>query len=288
MMSKLKLKIGGVPEHFNLPWRLAVEEGDFQKENLDLEWKEMPEGTGQMIKELKNKTIDIAVILTEGITKAILQGLDAKILQVYVTSPLHWGIHVPFNDSSIQKTNDLEEKTFAISRKGSGSELMTYVLADQQKWDTNKLTFKSVGDIHNLLLSLETNTASAFLWEKFTTQPYVEQNKCRYIDEVVTPWPCFVVAVRTEVFEQYKEELQRMLKVVNHKSKQLKNNENAVNLFAQRYGLKSENVAKWLKDTDWNYEGIEFNDDFEIVIDYLLKLNLITSEEAKNYIDKLF
>jgi hypothetical protein len=24
--DKLRLKVGGVPEHFNLPWRLAIEE----------------------------------------------------------------------------------------------------------------------------------------------------------------------------------------------------------------------------------------------------------------------
>ena len=27
------LKIGGVPEHFNLPWRLAIEEGKFSETN---------------------------------------------------------------------------------------------------------------------------------------------------------------------------------------------------------------------------------------------------------------
>ena len=27
------IRIGGVPEHFNLPWHLAMEEGNFEKEN---------------------------------------------------------------------------------------------------------------------------------------------------------------------------------------------------------------------------------------------------------------
>jgi hypothetical protein len=35
-------KIAGVPEHFNLPWHL-VENGDFEKENIDLQWT-VPEG----------------------------------------------------------------------------------------------------------------------------------------------------------------------------------------------------------------------------------------------------
>src|SRR5690554_4140706 len=164
----MRLKIGGVPEHFNLPWRLAMEEGDLQKENIILHWEDMTGGTGQMVRGLHNNTLDIAVLLTEGITKAILQGLDAKIIQVYVTTPLHWGIHVAQHDKSIQNVDELEGKTFAISREGSGSELMAYVLADNQGWNTSKLRFNSVGDIYGLLWALQNNEASVFLWERFT------------------------------------------------------------------------------------------------------------------------
>ena len=114
------LKIGGVPEHFNLPWRMAIEEGDFKKINLDLHWSDMNGGTGQMIRGLETGSIDIAVLLTEGITKAILEGLPAKIIQVYVVSPLHWGIHVPFH-SDIKNVKELGGKVFAISRIGSGT-----------------------------------------------------------------------------------------------------------------------------------------------------------------------
>lgn len=284
----MKLKIGGVPEHFNLPWRLAMEEGDLAEENIFLHWEDMAGGTGQMIRGLENKTIDIAVLLTEGITKAILQGLDAKILQVYVATPLHWGIHVAQEDKSIQKVEELEGKTFAISRQGSGSELMAYVLADKMGWDTTKLRFNSVGDIYGLLWAVDHNEASAFLWEKFTTKPYVDQEKCRYVDEVVTPWPCFVVAVRSEIAEEYGEQLQNMLKVVNKKARIIKDHEGTPGMLSWRYGLQLEDVKKWLAQTDWNYEGEDFKEDYENVITYLLKLNLITAEEAENYKEKLF
>ena len=32
----LRLKIGGVPEHFNLPWKLSIEEGRFREKNIYL------------------------------------------------------------------------------------------------------------------------------------------------------------------------------------------------------------------------------------------------------------
>lgn len=281
------LKIGGVPEHFNLPWRLAIEEGRFKAVGLNLHWSDMSGGTGQMIRGLETGTLDIAVLLTEGITKAILEGLKAKIIQVYVVSPLHWGIHVPFN-SDIKTVDQLKGKTFAISREGSGSHLMSYVKADQEGWDTSSLKFNIVGDIYGGLWALEHNEAQAFLWEKYTTFPFTEQGKCRYIDEVVTPWPCFVIAVREEVLEKHGDLLKEMCEIVNKKALEVKNDENTVEIISWRYNLRSGQVQNWLIETDWNYEGKEYNEAFEKTIRYLLKLNLLKPEVLKDWQQKLF
>jgi ABC-type nitrate/sulfonate/bicarbonate transport system substrate-binding protein len=283
----LGLKVGGVPEHFNLPWRMAIEEGKFRDEGIQLHWSDMGGGTGQMIRGLENETLDVAILLTEGGTRAILQGLDAKIIQVYVNTPLHWGVHVPYN-SEIKELADLEGQTFAISREGSGSHLMSYVAAHEQGWDTNKLKFNIIGDIYGGLWALENNEAQGFLWEKYTTHPYTEQEKCRYIDEVVTPWPCFVIAVRTEVLEKYPEELERMCSIVNKKALELKENENAIDLISWRYNLRRSHVENWLNETDWNYDGIKYPLAFEKTITYLLKLGLLNEEQAADWRTKLF
>lgn len=282
-----RIKIGGVPEHFNLPWKLAMEEGNLKAHDIFLHWEDMGGGTGQMVRGLENKALDVAVLLTEGITKSILQGLDVKILQVYVTSPLRWGIHVPFH-SDIQKVDQLEGKTFAISREGSGSHLMSYVLADQKGWNIDDLKFNIIGDVYGGLWALENDEAQAFLWEKYTTHPYTEQKKCRYIDEVVTPWPCFAIAVRTEVWEENKEALEKMCEIINKTALNLKENPAANEIIAWRYGLRKEEVRNWLKETNWNYEGKDYPEAFEKAVEYLLRLNLITKEEAKDYERKLF
>ena len=280
-------KIGGVPEHFNLPWRMGIEDGRFRKEGIHLHWSDMGGGTGQMIRGLETGSIDIAVLLTEGVTKAILQGLDAKILNVYVTTPLHWGIHVPFN-GDIDSVEQLEDQTFAISREGSGSHLMAYVKASQEGWDPNKLKFNIIGDIYGGLWALENNEAQAFLWEKYTTHPYTEQGKCKYIGEVVTPWPCFAIAVRTEVYNENKELLDKMCGIVGQKAKELKANDNVIDLISWRYNLRRRHVENWLNETDWNYDGIKYPLAFEKAVKYLIKLNLLTEEEAKDWREKLF
>jgi ABC-type nitrate/sulfonate/bicarbonate transport system substrate-binding protein len=286
-MTELGLKIGGVPEHFNLPWRLAIEEGKFSEIGLQLHWSDMSGGTGQMIRGLETGSIDIAVLLTEGVTKSILQGLDAKILGVYVVSPLKWGIHVPVK-SDIQQPDEVENKVFAISRYGSGSHMMAYVMADQHGWELDQLKFNVIGDIYGGLWALENNEAQAFLWEKYTTHPFVEQNKCRYIGDVVTPWPCFVVAVRNEVAENHPTILTQMLRIVNEQAKTIKANPASSELISWRYQLKVDQVDAWLSETDWNYTGEKFPEAFETTTEYLKKLHLVSEEECLNWEEKLF
>ena len=247
----------------------------------------MSGGTGQMIRGLESGSLDIAVLLTEGITKSILEGLKAKILQVYVVTPLHWGIHVPFK-SDIKTVDQLKGQTFAISREGSGSHLMAYVKAGQEGWNTDELKFNVVGDIYGGLWALENNEAQGFLWEKYTTFPFTEQGKCRYIDEVVTPWPCFVIAVRDEVLESHGALLKKMCEIVNHKALEVKKDENTVEVISWRYNLRSGQVQNWLIETDWNYEGIEYPLAFDKTIRFLLKLDLLREDQTEGWQQKLF
>jgi len=114
------IKIGGVPEHFNLPWHLTIEEGAYKEKNIELLWNDFPGGTGAMCEALRNKDIDIAIILTEGIVKDIIDGNPSKIIQTYIQSPLIWGIHVGYN-SDYHSIKDIEQTSAAISRYGSGS-----------------------------------------------------------------------------------------------------------------------------------------------------------------------
>jgi sulfonate transport system substrate-binding protein len=281
-----RLKIGGVPEHFNLPWRLAIEEGKFKAAGIELHWSDMTGGTGQMIKGLQAGTLDIAVLLTEGITRAILKGLDAKIIAVYVKTPLIWGVHAPVNQG-INQLDDLDASTFAISREGSGSHLMTYILAKQQGWDPTALSFNVVGDVYGGLWALNNDEAQGFLWEKYTTQPFVDQGKCKRIGEVLTPWPCFVIAVRNEVLQHEAALLQAILPIVQKRAQELKNSDDAAEVLAWRYALKKDEVTAWLSKTEWSNQLDVDQNDIQNVVETLHELNLVTDEEQTNWSEKV-
>ena len=48
-MSKcVQFQVGGVPEHFNLPWKKALEENRFKAHGISVSWKDYHGGTGEM------------------------------------------------------------------------------------------------------------------------------------------------------------------------------------------------------------------------------------------------
>jgi len=280
------IRIGGVPEHFNLPWHLAMEEKDFEKEGLKIEWTDFPGGTGDLNTALRNKEIDVAVILTEGIIKDIIAGNPSKIVQTYVQSPLIWGIHVA-EGSKYHSLKELEHTKVAISRNGSGSQLMAYVNAKNEGWNLNDLKFEIVGNIDGAVSALKDNTAQYFMWEHFTTKPLVDNGTFRRVADCPTPWPCFVIAVRNEILESNEIEIEKLIKVINKKTVSFKNISNIERTLAKRYDQKIEDIEKWLKITEWSQTNLT-EQEIENVQESLIDLKLISKKvDSSNIIYNL-
>src|SRR3954468_13930712 len=127
----MQINIGGVTEHFNLPWNLAVEENKFSEAGVDLNWKFFPGGTGVMTEALKTGELDLAILLTEGFISAAAKGLKAKIVKEYITSPLGWGIFTGAQ-SPFHSVYNRFPKKYAISKLGSGSHLMAMIHAAER------------------------------------------------------------------------------------------------------------------------------------------------------------
>ncbi len=276
-----KVTICGVPEHFNYPWHLSIESGEFEEVGIDLEWIDVPEGTGKMCQLLRDNKTDIAIILTEGIIKDLHDSQHSKIVQEYVKSPLIWGIHVD-NNSQIENPNELENKKAAISRMGSGSHLMSYIHAKKMNFDISKLKFEIVNTIDGAVESLQNNEADYFLWEKFTTQPLVDKKVFKRVGECPTPWPCFVIAVRTDFLNKNSELVNQILEIINQTTEEFKLIPSINRTLSERYHLKLENIDNWLKITNWSQEKLKENI-FESVQNQLQELKIIKNKIA--YLD---
>jgi ABC-type nitrate/sulfonate/bicarbonate transport system substrate-binding protein len=252
-----QVNIGGVPEHFNLAWYLTLKNGEYKDEGINLRWKDYFGGTGAMNKALREGEIDIAVILTEGIIKDIIEGNPSKIVQTFVQSPLIWGIHVA-NDSSYKTIDDLKGTKAAISRYGSGSHLMAYINAENNKWNLEKdLNFEVIRNLDGAVAGLTNGDADYFMWEKFTTKPIVDDGVFRRIGNCPTPWPCFVIAIREAFLEEHPDDVKTILDIINSTTEEFKNIPSIDKTIANRYDQKLEDVQEWLSLTEWSQEAID-------------------------------
>lgn len=247
----LNLKVGGVPEHFNYPWYLTLKNKEYTKKGINLRWKNFAGGTGEMCKALRCGDVDIAIVLTEGIIKDIINGNPSKITQTFVKSPLVWGIHVGAK-SKFKTIADLEHATIAISRFGSGSHLMAIVNAYNNGWNIDKLTFKVIGNLQGGIDALTKGEADYFMWEHFTTKPLVDNGTFRRIGDCPTPWPCFVVAVRNEILENNLAAVKTVLDIINNCTADFKEIEEIDKTLAVRYEQQTEDIQEWLSITEWN------------------------------------
>lgn len=244
------LEIGGVPEHFNLPWHDLIASGRLDAEGIELAWTDYPGGTGAMVADLNAGSLDLAVLLTEGAAAGIAAGGAFSILSLYTASPLVWGVHVPV-DSAFEGVDELEGRRFAISREGSGSHLMAFALAEQRGWSVDTLEFVPVGGLDGAIEAFAAGSADAFLWEKFMTAPVVESGRFRRVGDFAAPWPAFVISASHAALERHGAQLDAVVDAVLAEAAALKRSSDASTRIATRYGLDSRAVADWLEGTEW-------------------------------------
>ncbi|KAJ7475962.1 periplasmic binding protein-like II [Mycena latifolia] len=186
----MSLRVGYVREHFSTP--LLQFEDDDQNKTFTL--VECPSGTGQLISRLTKDEIDVAIALTDPLISGIANGSTAyKLCGSYVSTPLNWAV-ITGKNTEYKDISDLKGTKIGISRLGSGSQTMAYVMALQQGWPTEKLEFQINNDIRGLIDSVNDGSTSAFMWEWFTTKPFVDAGEARFIGSVPTPWPSWLIA----------------------------------------------------------------------------------------------
>ena len=243
------MKIGGVPEHYNAPIHKTLERltsGEFT-------WSSYPSGTGAMLDALDKAEIDVAVLLTEGVTKHALTTGRTKIVGTFVSNPLPWGVHVR-PDSGLASMTVFNEKIsslrFGISRLGSGSHLMAIVHASALGADVP--SFKIVDTMKGARDAMANGEIDAFLWDIATADIYAREGVWTCIGTVSGEWPAFVVAVSSS-FNQF-DQLNTFLTVLYEECRSMKQNTNDASLvyLKEKYNLSDKQATEFVRDINWN------------------------------------
>jgi len=274
-----KIRVGGVPEHFNLPWHQATESDAFARQGIDLEWITYRGGTGQMTKALEDGDCDLCVLLTEGVIQAIAKGNKSKIISVYVNTPLCWGVHTGANND-LKHYEDVYDQRYAISRYGSGSHLMAIVDAEEQGKVIADDQWRVIKNIDGALESLSAQESDVFYWEKYTTKPYVDSGKLRRLGEYYTPWPCFVIAARNEILEKHPLSVTRLLRTIHEYCDRFMQDDSNILEVSKRYHQKPRDVARWYHSTEWAIHGWVSNKMIQGVVYHLRQAGILPEDQV--------
>ena len=268
------LRIAGVPEHFNLPWQLGLERRAFLRAGIDVQWRTVPQGTGAMCDLLRADEVDLAVLVTEGAVRDIVNGSSNRIVSNYVDTPLTWGVHISAK-SELRSPKDLKNVPFAISRFNSGSHLMAMSYAQQNGWQPTEKDFIIVNDLQGALDRMATGEPMVFLWEQSTTAHWVEQEVLRRVDAVRPAWPCFMVVARNEVLASSTDVVRRLLRVLHDQARGLMEKKNVADTIAQRYSMSVNTAAEWFTSVRWNTTGTVNTQALQAVSDRLHSVGAI-------------
>ena len=247
-----KLRIAYVPEHFSTP--IAFAQKHF---GLDAELVPEPLGTGALTARLKSQgedRVDVAIGLTEGFVadlgKAKTAGTESTygLAGTYVESPLCWAISTGAKRDELSGVQDLNGTKVGVSRIGSGSYVMSYVLADQHGWlnasGKDPFGVEVIGDFAALRKSVIEKTTDFFMWEHFTTKHFWDNGELKRVGEIYTPWPSWTIAARHTAVEDLQGMMEKINKGVTYYRE---HTEEAIEYITTAMHYSREDAQEWMK-----------------------------------------
>ncbi|EEQ38690.1 hypothetical protein CLUG_02816 [Clavispora lusitaniae ATCC 42720] len=259
-----KLTVAYIPEHFSTPLFLAETHGFYASRGLEIDFFPVVEGSGRLIKLLNEKSVDIAIGLTEAFIADIGNGNNKyNVVATYVESPLCWAISTGSDRSDIQTPSDLAGKRIGVSRIGSGSYVMSFVLGLQSSFPTPYFSdFPILHNFENLRNSVNLKysdaegkkvDSDAFMWEHFTSKKYYDSGEIRRIGEIYTPWPSWVVSVNGESLAEKKSAVESFLAAANEGIAYFwAHPEEAVEYISTHLNYSAEDARSWMKTVKFN------------------------------------
>ncbi|KAL1839101.1 hypothetical protein VTJ49DRAFT_1869 [Mycothermus thermophilus] len=252
------LKVGYVPEHFSTPLHFAK-----KYYGLEVELIPFPSGTGHMITALRGGEIDVGIGLTEGWVAGLGKSQEAgdqdggyKLVGTYVETPLCWAISTGADRPEIQSVDSLQGRKIGVSRIGSGSYVMGYVLADQQGWlSVNKeqaspFSYTVVlNTFEHLRKAVNSGEADFFMWEHFTSKRYYDKGEIRRVGEIYTPWSSWKIVATTGLVDGDKLDprVDDLLEKLNLGIKHFNDNQKeAVKFISTELDYSEEDARAWL------------------------------------------
>ncbi|KAL8855670.1 MAG: hypothetical protein Q9178_007681 [Gyalolechia marmorata] len=286
----LPLRVGYVPEHFSTPLHFAKIYFALSADLIPF-----PSGTGHMVTALRAGELDIAIGLTEGWIAALAKGSsssqttnepqeanDFKLVGTYVETPLCWAISTGHDRDDITGIQDLKGKKLGVSRIGSGSHVMSYVLADREGWN-QPFECVPLQTFEKLRKGVNDRIVDFFMWEYFTSKRYYSSatlHPIKQVGEIYTPWSSWKIVARTPLIDTL--ELNSFLDKLNAGIEYFEEHkEEAVQYISTELDYKEEDAEEWMKNVRFSGDvrGVK-KDVVQMTVEMLQKAGVIDGEAS--------
>ncbi|KAF2673033.1 hypothetical protein BT63DRAFT_410089 [Microthyrium microscopicum] len=262
-------------EHFSTPIHFAE-----KYHGLEAELVSFPSGTGHMIQSLQASDIDVGIGLTEGWVNGLAKFKEEakyKIVGSYVKTPLCWAISTGVKrDVTV---DSLKGGKIGVSRIGSGSYVMPFVLADGKGWlrdsspGKSPFEFVELQTFEKLRKGVNDGTADSFMWEHFTSKRYWDNGDIKRIGEIYTPWASWKIVAADPKDARVGDLLKKLNQGIKHFNE---NNEEAVEYISTNLDYSAEDAREWLKTVQFEADTIiPGKEDIEKTISILGKAGLL-------------
>ncbi|SCV02808.1 LAME_0H05380g1_1 [Lachancea meyersii CBS 8951] len=259
----MSLKVGYIPEHFASPLIFGKQKGLFKNQDVEVELIPYPSGSGHLIQSLNDGELDVAIGLTESFVRGIADtDKDTKpkyqIAGTFVKSALEWCVSTGSKRDDLADLKALDGKKIGVSKLGSGSHVMSYVMALQMDFEKPFEDFVVCNDFANLRKSVNSGESDAFMWEYYTSKKFLDSGEIKMLGHVSSPWPSWVVVKRTEAdLDAFKRFVQALNAGIDYFNK---HKEESIDLVVSEFGYSKEDAEGWFKTVKYHSDCGNIND----------------------------
>lgn len=179
-----------------------------------------------------------------------------------------WAISTGAGRTEIDSVDSLKGGKIGVSRIGSGSYVMGYVLADQRGWlsptadvDSGSkqgspyADFVVLDTFANLRRAANSGEIDFFMWEHFTSKRYYDAGEIRRVGEIYTPWSSWKIVASTSLISRngsgtsspdprVNDLLDKLNLGIRHFNE---NQDEAVQYISSELDYSEEDAREWLK-----------------------------------------
>ena len=164
-----------------------------------------------------------------------------------------WAISTGASRPEITTIASLKGSKIGVSRIGSGSYVMGFVLADQHAWlaDSSTHPFRDTVVLNTFAAlrdAVNSGEADFFMWEHFTSKRYFDSGEIRRVGEIYTPWSSWKIVAATPLVDSADARLKDLFGKLDQGIKHFnEHHDEAVQYISTHLDYSEEDARAWLE-----------------------------------------